>query len=668
MRIQCWSIPRPRHAPSQRWLAKLLSLFFCLSPIVLFASSEPARLSGAFIQFVHGMEQWGTNQWHPIMQSMHEAKLDTVILQMTAQQNADGSIYHYIPTGTANSDGIGTIFAYANEHHMSVVLGLFLNSNNGGSGSTTEAFLTQAAQDNIAIANRAYARYFSNGAPRSFAGWYLPQETWTGNYSDAEISAINRFFRDTSAACKKLSPAPVFISPFISSERPAAAVAGQIYARILTNSGIDVVMLQDSVGAHLWDSNIMSNTEPYFREFRAACDQTGVTLWANVESYQLTTGQFEPCTFERLRHQIGCASRHTSRMITFDFFHYMNPVVRLSWWNSSRVAAMAALYTQYKSNLVDRDFIPEPALKIQAITHGVNGPSLIWNSQTGVTYSVASAPRVDSPIWEIRATNRTATNVWSEGATERTNRFYRLEQSPLHPIQENMIWMPPGTFLMGSPDTETSRRANEGPQTQVTLTQGFWISRLEVTQAEYQNVCRTNPSLNRADLSLPVENVTWLQASNYCSQLNWIEAQAGRLPAGWEYRLPTEVEWEYAARAGTTSAYFFGAATNGFELYGWFKPNATNSTHIVGERPANAWGLQDMSGNVMEWCWNALTTYPGGAVTNFQGPAQGATRMVRGGSWNRPVVNGRSAWREEHLPNIKYADLGFRVVLAPLPK
>jgi formylglycine-generating enzyme required for sulfatase activity len=634
------------------------------------AGAEPVRLSGAFIQFVQGMETWGMDKWQPVLEHMRDARITTIIIQMTAFQKTDGTFYYYVPSGTGTRDGIARIFEYANTNHMEVMLGLVVHNNNGGDSSTSASFLTQAAADNLQVANRVWERYLKNGLPASFAGWYIPLETWTGSYSDGEIARLRSFFSQVSAECKKLSgPAPVAISPFISAERPPASEAGQIYARLLTGSGIDIVMLQDSVGAQRWDANVMSNTEPYFREFRKACDQAKVSFWANVESFQISGGNFQPCTFERMRRQLSSDWRHVDRMITFDFFHYMNAAVYLSWWNASYIAAMTNLYTAYKSNVVDRDFYPEPPLALQAISKSQDAVVLSWSGQKGKLFGVDYVSNLSSTQWTQLVTGMAGDeSVWSywDVAGQWPNRFYRLSQSPPFSVPENLVWIPAGTFLMGSPDAETNRRTNEGPQTRVTLDYGFWINRFEVTQAEYQNVCRNNPSQNTGDLSLPVDSVTWNQASNYCAKLNEIESQAGRLPAGYQYRLPTEAEWEYAARAGTTTAYYFGNSTNAFETFGWYRANSEATPHAIGLKTPNAWGLYDLSGNLMEWCGDALEAYPGGAVTNIQGSAQSQTRTVRGGGWDRPVVQGRSAWRESHLPALKYADIGFRVVLVPV--
>jgi hypothetical protein len=175
---------------------------------------------------------------------------------------------------------------------------------NGDARSTGAGFLEKAAQDNLAQAERVWRRYFRSGPRPCFAGWYIRLEAWTAAYSEDEITRLRTFYRRVSDRCKELSGSlPVAISPFINAERPPAEKVGQIYGRLLENAGIDIVMLQDSVGAQGWDANIMGLVEPCFRAFKKACDQAHVRLWANVESFQIREGEFGSCSFDRLERQ-----------------------------------------------------------------------------------------------------------------------------------------------------------------------------------------------------------------------------------------------------------------------------------------------------------------------------------------------------------------------------
>lgn len=233
----------------------------------------------------------------------------------------------------------------------------------------------------------------------------------------------------------------------------------------------------------------------------------------------------------------------------------------------------------------------------------------------------------------------------------------------------NMVWIPPGTFSMGSPDSEPTRSSLEGPQVQMTISRGFCMGKYEVTQAEYESVMGLNPSGFFGHPDRPVEQVSWDDAMAYCATLTRLERNGGRLPTGWHYRLPTEAEWEYACRAGTTTAFHYGPALRsgmanfdgryefppcGGEMYWCLNRAGTypSRTTDVGSYAPNAWGLYDMHGNVWEWCSDWLTVF--------------WTRAIRGGSWfNCGAYRCRSAMRDGWFPGYRGPDVGFRVVLAP---
>src|SRR5258706_5584512 len=254
-------------------------------------------------------------------------------------------------------------------------------------------------------------------------------------------------------------------------------------------------------------------------------------------------------------------------------------------------------------------------------------------------------------------------------------RFYRAVEGPT-----NLAWLPPGTFTMGSPSNEVERGNAEGPQTVVTLTSGFFMGKYQVTQGEYLAVMGSNPSYFRNgtdgtnfggtgntitnESRHPVEMVSWNDASNYCATLTAQEQNAGQLPSGELYSLPTEAEWEYACRGGTTTAFHYGPAlrsgmANFDGVYEYDSSLGTTNnpagiflgrTTLVGSYEANGWGLYDMHGNVREWCadvWDG-TGLPGGRVIDPQGPATGSSRVVRGGGWHDVAGNCRSASRLNH--------------------
>jgi formylglycine-generating enzyme required for sulfatase activity len=177
----------------------------------------------------------------------------------------------------------------------------------------------------------------------------------------------------------------------------------------------------------------------------------------------------------------------------------------------------------------------------------------------------------------------------------------------------------------------------------VTISRDFWIGKYEVTQGEFAAVLGRNPSHFIGDSNRPVDKVTFLDASNYCSLVTRREREAGHLPDGYEYRLPYEAEWEYACRAGTTNLFSFGDAINEADQYAWTMENAEATTHPVGLKRPNAWGLYDMHGNVWEWCSDWFGPYLPGPVTDPLGPPQSKYKVFRGGGWNLAIEFARSS-------------------------
>jgi len=222
---------------------------------------------------------------------------------------------------------------------------------------------------------------------------------------------------------------------------------------------------------------------------------------------------------------------------------------------------------------------------------------------------------------------------------------------------------------MGSPTNEQDHSIFEGAQTTVTLTHGFWIGKYEVTQGEYLSIMNTNPSEFPGDLSRPVSSVSWPDATNYCWRLTQRELAAGRIPAGSQYRLPTEAEWECAARAGTTTRFSYGDDPNYASLtnYAWFLDLSILdlTVHSVGQKLPNPWGLYDLYGNVWEWCQDWYGDQPGGIQTDPTGPASNPSglKVMRGGAYDYPNSSCRSASRLFSNQFHTDTDLGFRVVL-----
>ncbi len=247
-------------------------------------------------------------------------------------------------------------------------------------------------------------------------------------------------------------------------------------------------------------------------------------------------------------------------------------------------------------------------------------------------------------------------------------------------LKMKFCWCPRGTFAMGSPKNEPSRVDDED-QVPVTLTQGVWMGKFEVTQEEWRSIMETDIRQQQAlagakglpgdGARFPMYFVSHDEATEFCQKLTETERREGRLPAGFVYRLPTEAEWEYACRAGTTTATAFGnnlssteANFNGaYPFNGAAKGPNRQTTMEVGSLPANAWGLHDLHGNVFEWCLDSVKKLPGGDDPVVRPIAKESPRIFRGGSWRQDGGYCRSADRNWNAPTFRSDDLGFRIVL-----
>jgi formylglycine-generating enzyme required for sulfatase activity len=211
---------------------------------------------------------------------------------------------------------------------------------------------------------------------------------------------------------------------------------------------------------------------------------------------------------------------------------------------------------------------------------------------------------------------------------------------------------------MGSPETEQGRDDDE-TRHQVILTRGFWLAETSCTQALWQAVMGENPSYFKGP-QRPVEQVSWEDVQSFIERLNIEQARSAQRTL--RFRLPTEAEWEYACRAGTTMAYSFGDE---------FDPKRANNggeTVAVRSLPPNPWGLYEMHGNIWEWCQDWFGDYPSDPVVDSQGPDTGERRVLRGGSWIHEAQDLRSASRRRLVPGIRYRSFGFRLALGPEPR
>jgi formylglycine-generating enzyme required for sulfatase activity len=237
-------------------------------------------------------------------------------------------------------------------------------------------------------------------------------------------------------------------------------------------------------------------------------------------------------------------------------------------------------------------------------------------------------------------------------------------------LDMKFVLIPAGEFLMGSPESiwETPHR--------VEITEPFFLGVYEVTESEFEKVMGTNPSSDKgAGPTTPVENVSWSDALEFCTRLSLLPAEQA---TGRQYRLPSEAQWEYACRAGSTSRYCLDESTEYLGAYAWCRENSQLKKHPVGEKKPNAWGLYDMHGNVEEWCedWHELGYYDrfkSGVALDPRGPTPtGPTtfweRVLRGGCWISDADSCRSAYRCSMKPSYRSNLIGFRVGMVPTSK
>jgi formylglycine-generating enzyme required for sulfatase activity len=229
-------------------------------------------------------------------------------------------------------------------------------------------------------------------------------------------------------------------------------------------------------------------------------------------------------------------------------------------------------------------------------------------------------------------------------------------------IGTEFILIPAGSFTWGAEVKESQNVFGETiretiPERKVTLSKPFYLGKFEVTQEEWYAVMGNNPAKFKGRKN-PVENVSWNDVQTFISRLNAKEGTN-------KYRLPTEAEWEYAARAGTTSEYSFGNNASQLGQYAWYDDNSGNQTHPVGQKKPNPWGLYDMHGNVWEWVQDWYGDYPKSAVTDPAGPSSGDDRVLRGGSWYFSARYLWSAGRNCFTPNTRSELFGFRLARSP---
>ncbi len=341
---------------------------------------------------------------------------------------------------------------------------------------------------------------------------------------------------------------------------------------------------------------------------------------------------------------------------------------------------------------------PAPAI-IYPASNGFNVPNspvIKWNASKGaISYNlqISLASNFSSLVTDIAGIKDTVKTVTGlDSAKQYFLRVYSVNRygysasasvtsfvtvTPTQPLVPVMVLVPSGTFTMGS----TAGDSDELPLHSVTLS-SYYISKTEVTQGQWKAVMGSNPSyFPGVGDNGPVEEVTWYDCISYCNKLSIKEGKTpvysiggNTSPGSWStgtidrntsakgYRLPTEAEWEYAARGGNQTNNYTYSGSNTVDNVAWYSSNSGSTTHLVSTRTANELGISDMSGNVWEWCWDWYGSYTSASQTNPTGASSGSSRLLRGGSWNSSSYVCRVSYRGYDFPDLRNSDLGFRVV------
>ena len=267
----------------------------------------------------------------------------------------------------------------------------------------------------------------------------------------------------------------------------------------------------------------------------------------------------------------------------------------------------------------------------------------------------------DENLPAVQQVSVTPSENTDEDTSEVTGNIAQASSSQNSDTYTNSIGMefvliPAGEFEMGSPSDEEDRYDDEGPAHTVTIEESYYLGKYEVTQEQWKAVMGSNPSCFEGD-DLPVEKVSWNDVQEFIEKLNEMEGTD-------KYCLPSEAEWEYACRAGTTTRYSFGDDESELEDYAWYSSNSNSKTHVVGQKKPNAWGLYDMHGNVWEWCQDAYhSDYDGAPSDGSAWEDSGSSdRVDRGGGWGSGARSCRSALRGWDDPGAHGDYLGFRVL------
>jgi hypothetical protein len=295
--------------------------------------AAPPRLNGGFIQLQGWMMQLSPADWKRELEAMRAVGLETIVIQYLEHGRQS-----LIPSDDRATDPTHEILAFADDQGMRVFLGTKADE---GWWHWDAAYLEKSLADRKRLTREIHERY---AAHRSFAGWYFTEEV-SGNLSPERVRLLRDYFRAQSDHCKALRDQPVAFAPYFSHLTPLESMR-TIYDTLLDGAGIDLMMLQDGVGARGWDRDLEERIVPFFQMFREVCDRRGVSLWSDLESFQRKDPEketgFVPTNPGRLIRQLNAVAPHVDQIVTFDFFHYMSP---------HRGPAQRALYEGYRAYL-----------------------------------------------------------------------------------------------------------------------------------------------------------------------------------------------------------------------------------------------------------------------------------------------------------------------------
>lgn len=294
-------------------------------------------IEGTFLQFHAGMREVNATQWAKELDAMRAAKIRMIILQWT---QADGTNLFDPP------DPFPVILDLVHQRGMKFIFGLRHDGRWWREWGNAD-YLREEAKESVALAREVHRRY---GKHPAFAGFYIPYELWDGSFTDVQIENLREMLRTISSTCRQIAPGkPVFLAPFFAGLLTPERFE-QLWFNLLLGRPVDVVALQDGVGARGWDEQIEERVTPYFAAMQRACRQRGVKLWCDLECFRLTNAnpsrpQFAPATAERVIRQLKAVSPYVERVVTFDFYHYMSPY---------RGEAQKALYEGYLKLIADK--------------------------------------------------------------------------------------------------------------------------------------------------------------------------------------------------------------------------------------------------------------------------------------------------------------------------